>query len=359
MPGKSFYTHSIALFILFIISTKSASAQYDDLQKDPNIPWIAEFSMDHDFSIKPDPEPKNIVKLIKLYDTPSNLEGANSDTWAIRQLLQNAFDGHYECYKDSELKQRISIDELKLSTTSVDTIITFDAETHIETVQIVKSELDFSTTQHLRTKQIIYYNQKTGNFETRLIAIAPLQSTAVTNAQLPLFWIKMDTTFPNNFNIHAPNISWGVLIDTKGNPFDLNLATVVKNENNFDFSLFLQQQAFDLKKQVESGKGFGCNKFLNKKEVESLYSAVDTIITFDPNTFQETVKIEKYTLDPKDIADFRLVQEWYYDSEKKMMMNRLKAICPLFFINTADGSMKYVQDGTRRYAKPLYFIRYN
>ena len=175
---------------------------------------------------------------------------------------------------------------------------------------------------------------------------------------MPLFWIKLDASLPKTFDIHAPNICWGALIDTKGNPLDLNRVEVVKNENNFDFSLFLQQQAMNLDKPVENARGYGCNIFLSKKELAFAYNSIDTIITFDPSTFTETIEIAKYELDPKDVSNFRLVQEWYYDGKSKKMMNRLKAICPLYLIRN-DGVIGYIKDGSPRYAKPLYFIRYN
>ena len=112
-------------------------------------------------------------------------------------------------------------------------------------------------------------------------------------------------------------------------------------------------------KPIENAKGYGCNKFLSKKELASAYNSIDTIITFDPSTFTETIEIAKYELDPKDVSNFRLVQEWYYDGKSKKMMNRLKAICPLYYIRNDNGVIEYVKDGSPGYAKPLYFIRYN
>ncbi len=359
MQVKSFFTSSIVLFLLIVFTNQAVLAQYTELQNDSDIPWIAEFSMDHSFTFNPDPNQHNIVKLIKFYNDPSNMDGANSDDWVIKWIYQNAIEGRYECFKDPELTQKIANAELKFLNSVVDTIITFYPETFEETIEVKRSEINLSNIKSLRTNQIIYYNQKSGNFETKIIAVAPLMKMSPTEVPLPLFWIKMDTAFPESFDIQSPNITWGTLIDTKGNPLDLNMVKVTKNKNNFDFKIFLQQQALNLEKPVERGESYGCNQFLNKKEVSNLYNSIDTIITFDPSTFQETIEIAKYELDPKAISHFRLVQEWYYDSENRKMMNRLKAICPLYYIKDENGVIEFVKDGSPRYAKPLYFIRYN
>ncbi len=359
MQVKSFFTRSIILFFLLVFSNQAILAQYHELQNDSNISWIAEFSMDHSFSFNPEPHQLNVVKLVKFYNEPSNMNGANSDNWIINWVLQNATDGFYECYKDDKLTQRIPNSDLKYSTVVIDTIITFYPETFEETIEINRKELGLSSIKSLRTKQIIYYNQKNGNFETKLIAVAPLMKMSPTEVPLPLFWIKMDTQFPSNFDTHDPNITWGALIDTRGKPLDLNLVKVIKNENNFDFRIFLQQQALNLEKPVESGESYGCNKFLNKEEVGYLYNAIDTIITFYPSTYEETVEIAKHELDPKDLSHYRLVQEWYYDSKKRKLMNRLKAVCPLYFIQYENGVIKFAKAGSLRYGKPLYYIRYN
>jgi len=355
MPVKPFSTH---IFLLIFFS-QTALAQYADLKNDDNVPWIAEFSMDHDFSSSSVSDQQNIVKLIKFYNDPTTLYGANTDDWIINWIFANAMDGHYECYKDPELSNQLSQSDLLNLTISIDTVITFYPETFEEVIEIKKVEIHPSNINSLRTKQIIFYNQKSGNFDTKLIAVAPLMAIDSDNNLTPLFWIKMDAEFPNPIDIQAPNISWGVLLDTKGSPFDLKLAKEVKNENNFDFKKRIQKHAFNLERPVENAKGFGCDKFLSKKEVGNLYNSIDTIITFDPQTFQETVEIKQYNFDPNAIANYRLVQEWYYDRETKKMMNRLKAICPLYIVESEDGKIKYAKKGSRRYAKSLYFIRYN
>ena len=359
MAVKLFPTRIITFIFLFILTTQPVLAQYDELKKNGDIPWIAEFTKDHSFSFSGVSDHQNIIKLIKFYNDPSNMDGAGDNNWLIHRVFQNAINGHYECYKDSKLTQRLLNKEINLSSVLVDTIITFYPETFEEVIEYKKVEIDPSYIKSFRTSQIIYYNQKTGNFDTKLIAIAPLLAIDSDKNLIPLFWIKMDTSVPETFNIKAPNITWGTLIDTKGAPLDINLFRVVKNEKNIDFGLFLQQKALNLEKPVENPKGYGCNKMLSKKQVGDMYNSIDTIITFDPNTFIETIEIAKHELDPKSVSNFRLVQEWYYDEKSKKMMNRLKAICPLYYFQSEKGVIEYVKDGSPRYAKPLYFIRYN
>ena len=359
MSNKSILFYFLNLLFLSVLVTNSLSAQYDDLKNNTDIPWIAEFSMDHDFSFQTENDDQNIIKLIKLYSDPTNMEGANSDRWIIDWIYYNAINGHYQCFKDPGLTQQISNKELSDLNATIDTIITFYPEKFEEVIQIVRNELNPSSIKSLRTNQLVYHNQKSKNFETKLISVAPLVESETTKGLTPLFWIKLDANVPQKFDIHHPNITWGALIDTKGSPLFSNFIQIVKNEKNFDFRKQLHQQAFKLEKPIESAEGYGCDIFLNKLEIESMYNSIDTIITFDPQTFQETVEIRKNDIDPNEITHYRLVQEWYYDVETKLLMNRLKAICPLAVIQDNSGKIKYAPNGARRYAKPFYYIKYD
>ena len=351
MPFISTLVRSIIFFFCFILIKNTVSAQYIDLKNNKDILWIAEFSMDHDFSFNTDSEQRNIIKLIKFYSDPTNFDGANNDAWIIDWIYSNAVNGHYECFEDPGLTLQISKKRIASLTASVDTVITYDPATFEESTVIVRNELNPKTIKQLRTNQVIFYNQKSRNFETRLISVAPLLSIEGDESPVPLFWIKMNSKFPESFDIHNPNIVWGTLVNTKESPLFVNFMREVKNENNFNFPKRLKEQAFELEKPIESTECYGCNQLLSKVDVQKVYNSIDTVITFNPQTFLEEIQVVKHDFDPEKVSEYRLIQEWYYDENSKKLMNRLKAISPLYLTQSLNGKFKY--------KKPLYYIRYD
>ncbi|MBI5917200.1 MAG: hypothetical protein HY842_17655 [Bacteroidetes bacterium] len=106
-----------------------------------------------------------------------------------------------------------------------------------------------------------------------------------------------------------------------------------------------------MKHPVERSQGFGCGELLSKKDIENLYTSIDTVITFDPDTYKETVQIIKNDIRPSDLKKIRLVQEWYYDNRRNVLFNKLKAVAPL--VDKFDETGKKL-----RYAWPMYYLRF-
>ena len=92
---------------------------------------------------------------------------------------------------------------IKLTTTQVsnDTIITFDPETFVETMTIIKSNINYDT-KHITSFRIIqdfYFDTKTNTFKTRILAVAPIRKRFDDQGnfkfQYPLFWIVYEDDF--------------------------------------------------------------------------------------------------------------------------------------------------------------------
>jgi gliding motility-associated GldN-like protein len=350
MAFKSTFTSALTCFFLLIFTNFKSFAQYNELQNDPSITWIAEFTTDYNFSLTVDYS-KEVVKLIKFYDAPSDTDDSNMDSWIPSWLFRNAMNRLSECYKDPSLTQKLSEKEFENLISSTDTVVTFYQETYEEVVQVIRNELSSDQISGLRINQIIYYNTKTDNFQTRIISVAPLLESKNKESMRPLFWIKMNESFPQEFNIHSPEISWGAVAYSRSNPLALNFLEVIKNTADFNFNNHIYQQAINMTKPIESSEGFGSKEMLKKNEIEILYNSIDTVYTFDPATFEEQVLIIKNELNPNEISQYRLVQEWYYDSKKRKLLNHLKAIAPIVDVQDSTGEFKY--------SKPLYYIRYN
>lgn len=316
---------------------------------DPNITWIAEFSTDYSFSPNA-PYNTEFVKTTKFFSRPATEDGFGVNNFIPQTILSDGLNGKSACYSDPGLTQALSEEDLGRMIASIDTVITFNPETFEETVQIITNEMDPSIVKKVRVNQVIYFNNKTQAFNTFILAVAPMIENPVAGGYETLFWVQMETTFPQKFDIHSPEITWGALAYSYEQPLALNFMEERKNLG-FNLPSVLYKQAAKLEKPIESPMGFGNGKYYNRQDIEHTYAGVDTVVTFDPNTFEEEIMIIKNEINPDKINQFRLVQEWYYDADKHQLFNRLKAICPLVPITDTDNNFKY--------NRTLYYIRYN
>jgi len=348
MQYKALIT-KLLLLSLFILSSTFAYAQYEDLEKDKNIIWIAEFTMDHSFA--PIADDINTNQIIKFYQAPTSFEEATIDNWLIYKIFDNIYDGQYQYFKDNDLKKEISHKEIIDFTNAIDgardTLITYDPETYESRIKVVTNAINLEDVKGFRCKQVIYYHKKENNFQTRLVAIAPLLMRYDTKEIDEIFWIKMDSHFPTNFNINDQNITWGNLSYNRTTPLEIDQVEVIKRKKKFDFQKKIYQQALKLEKKIEF-ESFGSNELATKEILERMHSSVDTIITYDPETYNETMRVVKNEMKLDEVKTFRFIQEWYYDKSKKQLINRLRAIVPVIAVTDDEGNF--------RFNKPLYYI---
>ncbi|MEQ1744713.1 MAG: gliding motility protein GldN [Saprospiraceae bacterium] len=91
-------------------------------------------------------------------------------------------------------------------------------------------------------------------------------------------------------------------------------------------------------------------KRLSTDDVLSMLSKTDTIVTFDPETYEEKVKIVRNDINPSDVKRFRIKEIWYFDKETSTLQVRILGIAPL--INVTDS------EGNFRYEKVMFWVYY-
>ena len=76
-------------------------------------------------------------------------------------------------------------------------------------------------------------------------------------------------------------------------------------------------------------------------EVASMGANVDTITTFDPETYEEQIQVVRNELNPEDVKRFRLKEVWFFDEETSTMQVRILGIAPLIDVKDDNGNFKY------------------
>ena len=90
---------------------------------------------------------------------------------------------------------------------------------------------------------------------------------------------------------------------------------------------------------------------LTQEQVQGKIFSIDSVPYYDPDTYEETIKIVKNEINPEDINRYRVKEVWYFDKEASMLKVRILGISPL----------KEERDeitGDLKYEMPLFWIYY-
>ncbi len=89
---------------------------------------------------------------------------------------------------------------------------------------------------------------------------------------------------------------------------------------------------------------------MTSEEVGSIGSSTDTILQFDPETYEEKVTIVNNEINYEDIKRFRVKEVWFFDEESSTMKVRILGIAPLKDVKDENGNFKFEQ--------PLFWVYY-
>lgn len=85
-------------------------------------------------------------------------------------------------------------------------------------------------------------------------------------------------------------------------------------------------------------------------EVSSMGASIDTVITFDPETYEEQIQIVRNDLNPEDVKRFRVKEIWFFDEESSTMQVRILGIAPLLDEKDDNGNFLY--------EAPMFWVYY-
>lgn len=91
-------------------------------------------------------------------------------------------------------------------------------------------------------------------------------------------------------------------------------------------------------------------KRLTKEQVNAELFDIDTIINFDPVTYEEKVMIVRNEMNWEDVKRFRIKESWFFDKNTATLRVRILGIAPLVDVRDDEGNFKY--------EKPLFWVHY-
>ena len=350
----------IPLFFFVFLSEISAqiSVKKPDLKKEKDISWIGEtefiYQLEHHdrMTFTPTGKTQEETRLIKI--DPAATCNYGSEKFLTFYLLNAVQQGKIKAH--SEDGQPLSVDEVdnKMGFSSIDTVITFDPETLEETFAVVRTDPSSNITS-FKIKQWWYFNKTTNSFSSIVKAVGPLKDilsndgTSVVRTKL-LFWIDVEQAADQDFNFNQANVIWA---KETINSVSFEDSKKIKGNKRKTFKNLAFQHPKKGKSQVLENESWYayCAESISKDDVNKLLSASkDSIITYDPETYKETIDIIKTPkVKFKDFKHYRVHQHWYFDKTQNILASKLITIGPLWEVNDEKGKLKY--------RKALYYIR--
>ncbi len=90
---------------------------------------------------------------------------------------------------------------------------------------------------------------------------------------------------------------------------------------------------------------------MTMEEINGTLNKIDTVVTFDYETYEEKIQIVENTINWEDIKQFRLKEIWYFDEETSRMDVRIIGFSPILDeIDYDTGELKY--------SLPLFWVYY-
>jgi gliding motility associated protien GldN len=103
--------------------------------------------------------------------------------------------------------------------------------------------------------------------------------------------------------------------------------------------------------QVTAFKDEDFKEMMTNEDVKKQIFRVDSIPYYDPDTYEETIKVTESEINADDIKRYRVKEIWYFDKEASMLKVRILGISPLH--ETVDPTT-----GELKYELPLFWIYY-
>lgn len=335
----------LACVAIVVLSFSSRlHAQYDDLLRNPNITWVAEYTTDFEFNPVYNEnldEEYNLLNVIRLENQGAR-NGFFSDLEISRYFSQTLLNdlnaGHYACFADDQLQQPLTPEQVEVLLNPRETYYNAD---HGDTVLMIH-QTRTDDVDLFRVRQVFYFEQKKRRFGSRLIAISPLINRRDPDGNLtdrtPAFWIQCPAEKPPDKKTArtAAYVFQTYMKDNAPGPDHLRV-----KKGKLDLQDWV---AAEVRKPSHACYSYDAFQPLDQAALQNLVFTTDTISPYD----DEVQVVTSNAI--SDVERIRFVQNWIFDGRRHRLYCRLTAAAPL--------AAKRDSEGNFRYYKPLFYVKY-
>ena len=229
-------------------------------------------------------------------------------------------------YQDRLMAEQYA-DRFKNLPTSVDTVIVFDPATKKQTVHIVRNVKSYSAASYTLRQR--WELDGSGNLTVRTIAFQPIFNNQPNDAA----FIDLTGTAAATALAESPLV-YGAEFHHRLSDFQ----TLSGDLNAFVRHYYFTGVAKAQRPPMRNFFGENCDRNypLSSAEVQQIFQSPrrDTIVTFDPKTFEQNMQVVETTVRPEATESLRTKQYLYWDTATGQLRTALRASGPVMKTNS-------------------------
>ena len=351
----NFIKKSFILFSCLFFLSSTMFSQKPFYHKNKAITWVGEtefvYHLEHfdRLNFEPKTGMQEETRTIKL-DPYATCEFGN-EKYFTNFILNEIIEGRREVTSLDGEKMDISEIKKSFGKTIYDTLVTFDPSTYKEQWLITETEPMYQI-QAFKVRQWWYYDKEKESLGSMVRAIAPIIEIEKGDGSIfrkTLFWVKMEQPADKKYDYNNPFVIWA-----KETISSLSFKKVKKIKGRTKKILKNLTYKYPKKGKVnvlENDSWYPyCAASMEVAQVQEMMGTrVDTIITYDPETYKENIEIvKKSKVSYKNFEYYRVLQHWYFDKSTHTLASKVVSIGPLLNI--------YDDQGKFRFRRALYYI---
>lgn len=326
-------------------------SQYDDLLRNPDITWLAEYTADYELNpVYNDNlgEEYNLLNVIRL-EGAGAINGLHPDTEVAKRMsalvLNGLANNVFECYIDDRLSRPVSHEQLERLLIWRDTTPSFE---HPGEIIITINELQAADILLFRARLVLFHDAPRRKLDARLLALAPMVAERDEEGNIigyqPLVWIKIPVWPGKTAKKLTKDANYIVQTRMQENAPAMEQVKVIRG--SFDPRRWAYEATTRPAHQNLSYETF---KPLKPYELQTMVFSMDTIVRFNDAGETEIDRIVQNDA-TRQVEKIRFVQNWYIDERRGRIDCRVVAVAPLAAVRDSEGNF--------RYYKPLFYVKY-
>lgn len=324
-----------ALRLLFLgplsILCFHSTAQVEDLMRDKNITWIAEYYNDVVTEQAMEGKMPSATNFITPLKYVNITEGAASETFVLQNIVLEAVkEGQLRIYSDANCKIPITYDAICRH----DSIQHINPATYEQDVKVVSGLPWLGKFSGFQIRQIIFYNAKKVQFGVRTVSIALLARWYDADNEVfrahPWFYVKAEDLTKKR-RLSDKSITWASRLNLINGVVLRSDSTKILKKIGDNMPISALFDAFKAKPKIPFYKmnDVEPNIKYSKSERSNYFIQYDTLTSIDPISYVHTYTPIATEIKAEEINQLKLIQNWYWNNKKKRLEIWLSAIAPL------------------------------
>lgn len=345
--------------LLAVLAIAATSAAQSNLFTNPDIAWIGAFTTDYRF----DPAlPSGVFQETRNWNTlavekllvpplPSGFPGLIDGMelfWKLK-VSKMLTSPEIAAFEDPLLTKPMPENAINEKFSWVDTIYSFDSEKYEEQIQLVRNYLSIEDLAGIRIFQQVYFRKSTRSIGYQSVSWAPFywkpSNGSDSTVSRPICWLPAFPAENPELLRHSEDVSY-VFVTTTGNQSPtLEEITLVKGAVDFRelFSDFIR------KPWAPAYAAADFEELSVSDLLRNFDTGMDTIIVFDPVTFEETVAVTQHESIGERVHSIRFTVRWFYDDRKRQLYYA--------FVGLAPSERILDEEGNFLFSKALFYIK--